>query len=162
MADSAGGVRSVPEGYHTVTPSLTVSNAVEAIEFYKRAFGAQELHRAIAPDGQKIWHAELAIGDSRIFLNDEFPDMGSVRAPTSIGATTVSLNLYLEDTDAAFQRAVGAGATATMPPADMFWGDRYAKVTDPYGHDWGMATHKEDVSEEEIQRRVQAFAAQSS
>ena len=114
-----------------------------------------------APDGQRIWHAELQIGDSHLMLADECPDMSNVRAPKSLGGTATSLHLYVEDADALFQRAVDAGATVSMPLMDTFWGDRYGQVTDPFGHQWGIATHQEDVSEEEIQRRAEAFAAQS-
>ena len=165
MTDSAvtaPSVRPVPEGYHSLTPALVVHNAAEAIEFYKRAFGARELGRMTAPDGQHIWHAELQIGDSRLMLGDEFPEMGDYRAPKSLGGTTASLHIYVEDADAAFQRAVEAGATVTMPLMDAFWGDRYGKVTDPFGHQWGIATRQEEVSEEEMQRRAQAHAAASA
>jgi PhnB protein len=144
----------IPHNYHSVTPSLTVHNAAEAIEFYKRAFGAEEVARMAAPDGNGIWHAELKIGDSHVMLNDEFPDMGTDRAPRTLGGTTVNLHLYVTDADAVFQRAVDAGATVGMPLMDAFWGDRYGTVTDPYGHSWGIATHVEDVSNEEIMRRV--------
>jgi uncharacterized glyoxalase superfamily protein PhnB len=150
----------IPHGFHSVTPSLTVNNAAEAIEFYKRAFGAQELYRMAAPDGSGIWHAELKIGDSHVMLNDEFPNMGTSRAPKSLGATTVNLHLYVEDADAVFQRAVEAGATVSMPLMDAFWGDRYGTVTDPYGHSWGIATHIEDVSEEEMMRRAAHMSQQ--
>ena len=159
---TAQTVRPIPQGFHSLTPSLTVHNAAEAIEFYKRAFGAQELSRAPAPDGKKIWHAEVKIGDSRLMLNDEFPEMGGGKAPRSLGGTTSSLHFYVENTDAVFKRAVDAGATADMPPSDMFWGDRYAKVTDPFGHSWGIATHIEDVSEAEQRRRAQAHSSGSS
>jgi uncharacterized glyoxalase superfamily protein PhnB len=108
------------------------------------------------PDGVKLMHAELEIGDSRIMLGDESPDMGAV-SPQALGGTPVSLNLYTEDCDAMYQRAVGAGATPKMPPADMFWGDRYGKVVDPFGHSWGILTHKEDVSEAEMNRRAQEW-----
>jgi uncharacterized glyoxalase superfamily protein PhnB len=158
-AAAAGSVRPIPEGFHTLTPSLTVHNATEAIEFYKRAFGAEELSRAPAPDGRRIWHAELKIGDSRLMLNDEFPEMGGGRGPRSLGGTATSLHLYVRDADAVFKRAVEAGATVSMPIMDAFWGDRYGKVTDPFGHEWGIATHKEDVSEEERRRRVETFSA---
>ncbi len=154
-------VTPIPEGYHTVTPYLVVDGAAEAIEFYKRAFGAQELFRMASPDGQAVWHAEIQIGDSRLMLGDEFPEMGDYRAPKSLGGTTASLHIYVEDADAAFQRAVEAGATVSMPLEDAFWGDRYGKVTDPFGHQWGIATRQEEVSEEEMQRRAQAFACQS-
>ena len=161
-ASAARSARPVPEGYHTLTPGLVVHNAAEAIEFYKRAFGARELGRMSAPDGQTIWHAELQIGDSRLMLGDEFPDMGDVRAPKSLGGTASSLHIYVEDADAAFQRAVEAGATVSMPVMDAFWGDRYGKVTDPFGHQWGIATRQEEVSDEEMQRRAQAHTAASA
>ncbi len=146
----------VPEGFHTVTPSLVVDDAKKAIDFYKRAFGAVELCRMDAPGG-RIGHAELKFGDSAIMLSDEFP--GGARSPKSLGGTTVNLHLYVENVDAAFSQAVGAGAKADMPPADMFWGDRYCKVTDPFGHSWGLATHVKDVSPEEMQKGAEeAFA----
>ena len=153
------GVKPIPEGHHTITPHLVVRGADQAIAFYKRALGAQELCRSPGPDGKSIIHAELKIGDSVLFVCDEFPEMGS-RSPQSLGGTAVTINLRVEDVDAAFQRVVEAGGKATMPPADMFWGDRYAKFIDPFGHSWAMATHKEDVSPEEVNRRAQAFFAQ--
>ena len=164
MTDSTAAVKSVrpiPEGYHSVTPGLTVKNAAEAIEFYKRAFGAVELGRMSSPDGQHVWHAEIKIGDSRVMLGDEFPDMGDCRAPSSIGGTSVSLHIYVEDADAAFQRALDAGATVSMPLMDAFWGDRYGKLVDPFGHSWGIATHQEEVSDEEMKRRAAAFSCQA-
>ncbi|MBI3970088.1 MAG: VOC family protein [Chloroflexi bacterium] len=161
-ATAARRVRPIPEGYHSLTPALVVHNAAEAIEFYKRAFGAQELGRMPAPDGRRIWHAELQIGDSRLMLSDEFPDIDESRSPKALGGTASSLHLYVEDADAAFQRAVDAGATVSMSLVDAFWGDRYGKVTDPFGHQWGIATRQEEVSEEEMQRRAQAFAAESA
>jgi PhnB protein len=162
MATPAAPVRPIPEGYHTVTPCLSVRGAAEAIEFYARAFGAVELFRMAAPDGETVWHAEIQIGDSKIMLGDELPEMSENRAPTTLGAATGALHLYVEDTDAAFARAIAAGATVSMPPSDMFWGDRYAKVIDPFGHVWGLATHQEDVSEEEMARRVQAAGGEAS
>ncbi|HEY8478162.1 MAG TPA: VOC family protein [Chloroflexota bacterium] len=155
-------VRPIPEGYHTLTPALIVRDAAAAIEFYQRAFGARELLRMLSPDGQHVWHAEIQIGDSRLMLGEEIPDGSSGRAPQSLGGTPVSLHLYVEDADAVFQRAVEAGATVTMPLTDVFWGDRYGKVTDPFGHVWAIGTHKEDVGEEEMRRRAQAFAGGSS
>jgi uncharacterized glyoxalase superfamily protein PhnB len=152
------GVAAIPRGYHTVTPHLTVRGAAEAIDFYARAFGARERGRMPGPDGKGIMHAELQIGNSVVFLADEFPDMGC-RAPQTLGGTTGTLHLYVRDVDRAFQRAVGAGAEIRMPVTDMFWGDRYAKVADPFGHEWGLATHKEDLSAREIGRRAEAFFA---
>jgi len=150
--------RPIPEGFHTVTPSLVVRNAAEAIEFYKRALGAQELMRMASPDG-KIAHAELKIGDSIIFLLDEFPNMGS-KSPQTLGSNTGNLYVYVEDVDTAFQRAIDAGGRATMPVADMFWGDRYGMFVDPYGHSWGLSTHKEDLTEQETEERAKDFYAQ--
>ena len=152
-------VTAIPRGYHTVTPHLTVRGAAEAIDFYQRAFGARERGRMPGPDGKVIMHAELQIGNSIVFLADEFPDMGC-RAPQTLGGTTGTLHIYVQDVDRAFQRAVAAGAEVRMPAADMFWGDRYAKVADPFGHEWGLATHKENLSAREIGRRAQVFFAQ--
>jgi uncharacterized glyoxalase superfamily protein PhnB len=149
-------VAAIPRGYHSVTPHLTVRGAADAIDFYKRAFGARERGRMPGPDGKVIMHAELQIGDSIVFLADEFPDMGC-RAPQTLGGTTGSLHLYVRNVDQAFQRAVAAGAEVRMPVTDMFWGDRYAKVADPFGHEWGLGTHKEDLSAREIGRRAQEF-----
>jgi PhnB protein len=150
-------VKPVPEGYHTATPYLTVNDAVRAIEFYKRAFGAQEITRMEAPGG-KIGHAELRIGDSVVMLCDEMPGSGS-RSPQSLGGTTAAIFLYVPDVDAQFQQAVAAGAQAHMPPADMFWGDRLGKLMDPFGHSWALATHKEDVAPAEMKKRAEAFQA---
>jgi PhnB protein len=150
-------VRPIPEGYHSVTPALLVRGAAQAIAFYTRAFGAHELGRMPAPDGQRIWHAELQIGDARLMLADEFPEMGGC-APESLGGTPVSLHLYVEDADAVVQRAVDAGATVIQPLMDAFWGDRYGRIKDPFGHEWSIATHIEDVSEDEMKRRADAFA----
>jgi PhnB protein len=154
-------VKPIPEGYHTVTPSLSIDGAADAIEFYKRAFGATERMRMPMPDG-KVAHAELQIGDSIVMLSDPFPQAVQ-RPPTEAGATTVGLFLYVEDVDQWHKRAVDAGGTSTMEPEDQFWGDRFASVTDPYGHQWQLATHVEDLSEEEMTRRSQeAMAAMSS
>jgi PhnB protein len=151
--------KAVPDGYSTVTAYLVVKNAADAIDFYKRAFGAKELDRMTGPGGQGVMHAEIQIGNSRLMLSDEFPGSGC-QAPQSLGSTTCQMFLYVDDVDAAYQKAVSAGAQAAMPPADMFWGDRFGKLTDPFGHSWGMATHKEDVSKEEMQKRSEAFFAQ--
>jgi len=151
--------KPVPEGFHTVTPSLTVRNAAQAIEFYKKALGAEELVRMAMPDG-KIGHAELKIGDSIIFLSDEMPGMGFSKSPQTLGGCTGVLNLYVPDVDATFERAVTAGAKTTMPVADMFWGDRYGTFLDPFGFAWGIGTHVEDVSPAEMDKRAkEAFAA---
>lgn len=146
-------VNPVPPGYHTATPYLTLNDCARAIDFYKRAFGAQEIMRMEAPGG-KIGHAELRIGDSPIMLSDEMPGGGN-RSPQSLGGTTGGVFLYVRDVDALYKQAVDAGAKADMPPADMFWGDRFGKLTDPFGHSWSMATHIEDVAPEEMQRRMQ-------
>jgi len=151
-------VKPIPTGYHTVTPYLTVKGAAQAIDFYKRAFGAQEVERMPGPDGKSVMHAELKLGDSVVMLSDESPQ-GGTRSPQTLGGSTAYLFLYVPDVDAAFKRAVDAGAKATMPPTDMFWGDRFGKVSDPFGHEWGLATHKEDVSPEEMRRRAQAEMA---
>jgi len=151
--------KPIPDGYHTVTPSLTVKNGAEAIEFYKRALGAKELMRLSSPDGKHLMHAEIEVGNSRVMLADESPEMGC-QAPVTVGAVSSSLYVYVEDVDKAFQRAVEAGAKGLMPPTDMFWGDRFGQVEDPSGHRWGLATHKEDPSSEEMARRQKEFFAQ--
>ena len=149
--------KPVPDGYHTVTPYLTVESAADAIEFYKRAFGAEETVRMNAPDGS-IGHAELQIGDSKLMLSDPFPQ-STVRPPTERGGPTASVFLYVEDVDAAFTRAVDAGAKVEMELEDMFWGDRFGTVSDPFGHVWSMASHVEDLSPEEIEERAKAAMA---
>ena len=151
--------KPIPDGYHTVTPALTVKNGAEAIEFYKRALGARELMRIPGLDGKHLMHAEIEVGDSRVMLADESPEMGC-RAPATVGSVTSSLYVYVEDVDKAFRRAVEAGAKPLMPPADMFWGDRFGQVEDPSGHRWGLATHKEDPSPEDMARRQKEFFAQ--
>jgi PhnB protein len=151
--------KPIPDGYSTVTPALTVTNGAEAIEFYKRALGAKELMRIPGPDGKHLMHAEIEVGNSRVMLADESPEMGC-RAPASLGSVSSSLYVYVEDVDKAFRRAVEAGAKALMPPADMFWGDRFGQIEDPSGHRWGLATHKEDPSPEEMARRQKEFFAQ--
>ena len=144
------------KGYHTVTPGLTVSDAKAAIEFYKKAFGAEEREVCLGPDG-KVMHAEIKIGDSIIMLNDEFPKMGCV-GPKSLGGTPVSMFIYVENVDAMYDRAVKAGATATMPVADQFWGDRFGQVVDPYGHKWGISTHIADPTPEEMKKAKEEWA----
>jgi PhnB protein len=143
--------KPIPEGYHTISPSLTVDGAAEAIEFYKRAFGATERMRMAMPDG-KIAHAELDIGDSVLMLNDALPQ-ASVQSPKQLGGTTTSVFLYVEDVDSVVQDAIDAGAKVTMPVADQFWGDRFGTVSDPFGHHWAIATHKEDLTPKEIAER---------
>lgn len=149
-------VKPIPEGYRTVTPYLTVRGADRAIDFYKRAFGAQEKFRMPGPGG-KIMHAEIQVGDSMIMLSEEFPEMGSL-SPQALNGSPVGIFLYVEDVDAVFQQAVAAGAKPEMPPQDMFWGDRFGKLADPFGHKWQLATHKEDVAPEEMERRAAAFS----
>jgi PhnB protein len=144
-------VKAIPRGFHAVTPSLVVRGADRAIAFYKNAFGAKERNRMPGPDG-KLMHAEIQIGDSIVMLADEFPEMGS-RSPQSVGGASASLLIYTKDVDALFQRALSAGATVQMPLTDMFWGDRYAKVVDPFGHEWELATHVEDVTPKEMAKR---------
>jgi PhnB protein len=151
-------VKPIPDGYHTVTPYLTIKDAARAIEFYARAFGAQEVERMTGPDGKSVMHAEIRIGDSTVMLSDEFPGKGT-SSPQTLGGTTAAIFLYVPDVDKAFERAVHAGAKALMPPADMFWGDRFGTLVDPFGHEWAMATHKEDLSPEEIRRRGAAAMA---
>ena len=148
----------VREGYQTVTPALTVRNGAEAIEFYKEAFGAEEIMRVPGPDGKSIMHAEIRVGTSRIMLGDEAPAMGCL-APVSLGGPGGSLYVYVPDVDAAFKQAVAAGAKALMPVTDMFYGDRFGQVEDPSGHRWGLATHVEDLAPEEMARRQREFFA---
>ena len=150
--------KAIPEGYRTVTPYIVVKGAAQAIDFYKKAFGAKEGDRMTGPDGRTVMHAEIDIGDSKVMLSDEFPQMGG-RSPQTLGGTTGSIFLYVQDVDTAFKRATDAGAKAVMPPTDMFWGDRFAKLSDPFGHEWAMATHKEDLSHDEIAKRGKAAMA---
>jgi PhnB protein len=148
-------VKPIPDGYTTATPYLIIKDAASAIEFYKQAFGATELMRFADPSG-KIGHAEIKIGNSPIMLADEFPEMG-VRGPQSFGGTPVSILLYVEDVDARFRQAIAAGANETRPVKDQFYGDRSGTLVDPFGHVWTLATHKEDVSLEEVNKRFEAF-----
>jgi len=144
----AGTSKRVPEGYRTVTPHLTIRGAAEAIEFYKKAFGAVEIRRSPGPDG-KLMHAEIQIGDSRILLNDEFPEMGAF-SPSALKGTPVTMHLFVEDCDGVFEKAVKAGATVAMPLADQFWGDRYGLLVDPFGHRWSVASHLKDMTPEQM------------
>ena len=152
-------VKPIPEGYHSVTPYLCVKGGADAIEFYKKAFGAKEIMRMGAPDG-KVGHAEIEIGGDRIMLADEFPEMGFL-SPKTIGGSPVMMHLYVEDVDAMFARATSAGAKVTRPIADQFYGDRSGGIEDPFGHKWYLATHKEDLSMEEIDKRREAQFATS-
>jgi PhnB protein len=152
-------VKGVPERYHSLTPNLIVQNAAGAIEFYKKVFGATEVERFPGPDG-KIMHAELKIGDSIIFVNDS---MGKVAPGAEPGASNpMYLHLYVPDADTVFNRAANAGARIDMPIQNMFWGDRYGKITDPFGQQWGIATHVEDVAREDLPRRQQDFFAKAA
>ena len=152
------GVKAIPEGYHNVTPYLIVDDAAEAIRFYEKALGATEIFRL--PMGDRIGHAEIKIGDSIVMLSDEWPDMGKL-GPKARGGATSSMMLYVEDVDAAYARATAAGATVERPPEDQFWGDRMGSLIDPFGHSWSLATHVEDVAEDEMQRRMEAFSKQA-
>ena len=144
---------------NTVTPHLVCKGAAKAIEFYKKAFGAEERFRLDTPDKKKILHAALSIGGSAIMLADEFPDWGSV-GPETLKGTPVVIHLYVEDADSVFDQAVRAGATVTMPLQDMFWGDRYGQLRDPFGHSWSVATHVRDVSLEEMEQAAKAMCGQ--
>jgi PhnB protein len=146
--------KPIPDGYHTATPYLIIGGAGDAIEFYKKAFGATELFRFAMPGG-KIGHAEIKIGDSPIMLADEFPEMG-YKSPQSLGGSPVSIMIYVADVDTVFNQAVAAGATVKEAVSDKFYGDRLGTVTDPFGHIWHVATHKEDVSLEEMEKRAKA------
>jgi len=151
-------VKPIPDGFHTITPHLTVRDANRAIEFYKKAFGAQVLGVAPGPGG-KVLHALLKIGDSMLMLNDEFPEFGGQLGPSATAGSSVALHIYLDNVDQAFERAVSAGATVKMPVMDQFWGDRYGVVIDPFGHRWSLATHTRDMSPEEMQQEQEkAFA----
>jgi PhnB protein len=155
-------VKAVPEGFHTVTPHLTVREANRAIEFYKKAFGAEVLHVMPAPGG-KVMHAALKIGDSILMLADEFPEYGGASATPAADPTSCAgdvLHIYIENVDAAFERAVSAGATVKMPVMDMFWGDRYGQVLDPFGHRWSLATHTRDMSPEEMKKEQEKAFSQ--
>lgn len=150
-------VRPVPDGYHTATPYLTLQDASAAIDFYKRAFGAKELCRMLGPDG-KIMHAEITIGDSHIMLTDE-SSASETKSPQTLKGTASALFLYVEDVDAAFKQALKAGAKQTQSLQDMFWGDRFGKLTDPFGHHWMLASRVEEVSPAEIEERMAAIPA---
>ena len=147
----------VPEGYSTLMPYLAVDDASAAIDFYQRAFGAKERGRQAA--GDSIMHAELEIGDSVIMLSDPFPQ-ASTKTPKELGGTSVNIMTYVEDTDAVYKQAIDAGASSLLEPDDMFWGDRFSSVQDPFGHSWTIATHIEDVSPEEMKKRSEEWAAQ--
>jgi PhnB protein len=145
-------VKAIPDGYYSLTPYLVIKGAAEAIEFYKKAFGASEILRMPGPGG-RLMHAEVKIGNSVLMLADENPERGHL-SPASRGGNTSSVMLYTDDVDATFKKAVAAGAKSQSEPTDMFWGDRMANLTDPFGHSWAIATHKEDVSPEEMEKRM--------
>ena len=146
----------IPEDFHTITPQLAVNGVADAIAWYAKALGANELLRNLAPDGVRIMHAELLLGDSRFFVVDEFD--GSMKAPSTLGGSPVTLHLYVRDVDALFDRAVGAGATVVLPVADQFWGDRYGILDDPFGHRWSIASRIEDLSPKRLQERAAEWA----
>ena len=149
-------VSATPKGYHSITPVLVIKGAEQAIEFYKKAFGAKELNRAYMPGGNIILHAEIQIGDSRIMLNDEFPEM-NCKSPQSVGGAITALYVYVKDVDKVFHQAANAGAKVTMPLMDAFWGDRTGQLVDPYGHVWSFATRKRNLSQKEMQKAQQEW-----
>lgn len=151
-------VKAKPDEYHSLTPALSVRGADKAIEWYANAFGAKLLSRMGTPDGKAVWHAEIRIGDSVLMIADEDPQMGS-KAPQTLGGVAGSIHLYTEDVDKVVARATAAGARVTMPVKDMFWGDRYAQIVDPFGQTWGIATHTEDVPASEMEARGRDWAA---
>lgn len=154
----ARNVKAVPDGMHTITPHLVVRDASKAIEFYRKAFDAEVKGVHHTPDG-KVMHAELQVGNSMVFLADEFPGMGNCASPQTLGGTSITLNIYTNNVDQLFNRAVSAGATVMMPLSNQFWGDRYGQLKDPFGHTWALGQHVEDVSPEEMERRGrEAFA----
>jgi uncharacterized glyoxalase superfamily protein PhnB len=149
----------VPEDFHTITPQLVVKGVADAIAWYTKALGANELLRNTAPDGTRIMHSELLLGDSRFFVVDEFGE-GSMKSPATLGGTAVTLHLYVHDVDALFERAVAAGATVLMKVADQFWGDRYGMIADPFGHRWSMASRIEDLSPRDLHERAESWSTE--
>jgi PhnB protein len=149
--------KPIPDGFHTVSPHLIVPDGVLAVEFYKQAFGAQEVTRLMAPDGRTLMHAQLKIGDSAIMLGSEFPP--NALSPKNRGGASVFLHIYTADADAAFDRAIKAGCKVNMPMSDMFWGDRYGQLEDPFGHIWSIATHQHDYTPEQVVANAKAFFA---
>jgi PhnB protein len=153
-------IKAIPEGYNSLNAYFVVPSAADAIEFYTKALGAAELFRMEGPGGS-VMHAEVRIGDSVLMLSDENPSQGTV-APASLGGSPVHILMYVEDVDTGYRQAIEGGAKEVMPPADMFWGDRFGKFIDPFGHNWSIATHVENVSPEEMNRRAEeAFAQQA-
>ena len=153
--------KPIPDGYHAVTPSFTFRDCKKAIEFYKKAFGAKNPQIFPAPDGKGVMHAVIQIGDSHIMMGDEKPGM-SCKSAETLGESPISFFLYVQDADAVFKQAVNAGATAVMPMYDAFWGDRCGHVKDPFGYSWMIATHKKDLSREEVTEGAKAFFAQTA
>lgn len=156
----AGKVKAVPAGFHSITPHMVVRGAGKAIEFYKKAFGAEVVMTMPGPDGKSIMHGELKIGDSHLMLCDEWPGSDHCKSPAQLSGTSVTLHLYVEDVDAFVAKAEKAGAKVTMPVMDAFWGDRYGKLRDPFGHEWGVATHIKDMTPEECVKAGQEWMAQ--
>lgn len=152
-------VKPIPDGFHAVTPHLILKDASAAIEFYKKAFGAEEICRLPGPDGKQLMHASIRIRDSIVMLCDEFPDANCGASPQTLKGAHAVMHLYVEDVDAAFKRAVDAGATVQLPPTDMFWGDRYASLLDPFGQPWSIATHKVDLTPEQMQEGMKDACA---
>ena len=150
--------RPIPRGFHTVTPHLIVRDASRAIQFYKKAFGAKERFRMLGPDGKGLLHAEIKIGDSILMLGDEYPGMGCF-SPQHLKGTSTTILLYVKNVDVLFKQAVRAGAVTLMPVNDMFWGDRYGKLRDPFGHEWSIATHQEDLTPRQMQKAAAAAFA---
>ena len=154
-------VKKIPEGYHSITPMLIVKDGLKAIEYYKKVFGAMDKGTMMMPDNKSVAHAELMIGDSKIMLSDEFPEMKSL-SPTTIGGTPVSLYLYVEDVDKTFNLAVAEGGKSLFPVQDRFYGDRHGSIQDPFGHIWSIATHIKDLTEEEMKKAAEeAFSKKS-
>ncbi len=153
--------KPIPEGYHTLTPSFTFKDSKKAIEFYKKAFGAKVMEVLPSPDGARTMHATIKIGDSILMMGDEMPNPNCSKSAETLGASPVSFYIYVPDVDAAFKQAVAAGATETMPVADMFWGDRCGSLKDPFGYSWMIGTHNRDLTQEEIQQGAKSFFAQA-
>ena len=153
----SGKVKAIPEGYHSVTPYLTVEGGAEAIEFYKKAFGAREIFRMPMPDG-RMGHAEIQIGDSRVMLADESREMDT-KSPHNLGGSPLGLMIYVENVDEVFNRAISAGAREARPVKDQFYGDRSGNLVDPFGHKWTIATHIEDVPPQEMEKRMEEAMA---
>ena len=161
MTNMTANVKPVPDGYHTITPFIIIKDAERAIKFYKKSFNAEERHRMYGPDNKTIMHAEIIIGDSAIMLSEESQEMKSF-SPQSVGGNPVWLYLYVNDVDSTFNQAVSAGATVVRPVNDAFWGDRVGSIKDPFGYQWSIATHKKDLSLDEIKKAAEGFCAEMS